>query len=92
MEDYWTPDCYIEVMSENRPAAHTYAHPLEKDTGLSEYVFTEGTSPQWVTIPISNQGFNTILFEYGQGEPYNNKVAIAHKLIKSLDKLDPKLN
>lgn len=91
MEEYWDPDRYIQVMSPDKPAAFDYAHKMENDTGIAEYNFTEGTSPQWVTEPIANEGFNTILFEYGQGESQQHKLDVTTKLIKSIDSLDPSI-
>ncbi len=85
MEPYWDPTRFIEVMSTNSSKANEYAHKLSEDTGIPEFTFTEGTSPKWVTIPISNEGFNTILFETAQDDSNAKKEKTAEKLIKSAD-------
>ncbi|AGN16774.1 MULTISPECIES: hypothetical protein [Methanobrevibacter] len=89
MEYYWDPVKYIQVISTNSPTAVQYGHKMSQDTGIEEYNFTEGTSPQWVTEPIADQGFNTILFETAQSDSQENKTKIAESLIKSIDSFTP---
>ncbi|WP_295722144.1 hypothetical protein [uncultured Methanobrevibacter sp.] len=85
MEAYWDPTEFIEVINTNSSLANEYGHKLSNDTGIKEYTFTEGTSPEWVTIPIANEGFNTIIFETAQADSNSDKMKTAEKLIRSLD-------
>lgn len=88
MEDYWDPDRYVQTFSTDKQASREYITKMASDTGIPEYNFTEGTSPQWVTEPIANQDINTIIFEYAQADNQQNKITIAQKLIKSIDSMD----
>lgn len=85
MEEYWDPTEFIEVMNTNSSIANEYGHKLSNDTGIKEYTFTEGTSPQWVTLPIADEGFSTMVFETAQEDSNAEKMITAEKLIRSLD-------
>ena len=41
----------------------SYIAKLSSDVNLVDYHFTEGTSPEKVTIPIAKKGINTLLME-----------------------------
>jgi hypothetical protein len=57
--------------------------------GIVEFNFTEGTSPEKVTMPIAKKGIPTILIETSITDNLSEKQDTASKLIESLDKLSP---
>ena len=61
---------------------------LSNDVNLVEYEFSEGTSPEKVTIPIANKGVNTFLMEVSITDALTQKHQPAENLVRSLDSLD----
>jgi hypothetical protein len=55
---------------------------------LADYQFTEGTSPEKVTIPIAEKGINTLLVETSITDAMMEKQKTADNLIMSLDELE----
>ena len=61
---------------------------LSNDVNLVDFKFSEGTSPEKVTMPIAEQGINTLLMETSITDSLSQKEQTAKNLIKSLDELN----
>ncbi|MDO5849213.1 MAG: hypothetical protein Q4P18_06740 [Methanobrevibacter sp.] len=73
----------------NNSITNNYADKISKDINVVRFNFTEGTSPEVVTKPISEKGINTLIFETAITNSIHDKEAIAKKLIYSIDSLKP---
>ena len=80
---------FLFSLSNRTPQIDTYIGKLSKDVDLVDFNFTEGTSPEKVTMPIAKKGINTILLETSITNNYSQKLDTANKLIRSLDELKP---
>ena len=80
---------FIFSLSNKSDAINSYISKLSNDVNLVDYEFNEGTSPEKVTIPIANEGINTLLMETSITDPLMEKQKTAENLIESLDELKP---
>ena len=80
---------FIFSLSNKSDAINSYISKLSNDVNLVDYEFNEGTSPEKVTIPIANEGINTLLMETSITDPLMEKQKTAKNLIESLDELKP---
>lgn len=80
---------FLFSLSNRTPAINNYINNISKDVGIVDFNFTEGTSPEKVTMPIANKGIPTILIETSITNSLSEKQETAEKLIVSLDKLNP---
>ena len=80
---------FIFSLSNKSDAINSYISKLSNDVNLVDYEFDEGTSPEKVTIPIANEGINTLLMETSITDPLMEKQKTAENLIESLDELKP---
>ena len=80
---------FIFSLSNQTDKIDSYISKLSDDVGLVNYDFGSGTSPEKVTIPIAEQGINTLLMETSITNPVIEKQKTADKLIRSLDELKP---
>ena len=80
---------FIFSLSNKTDKIDSYISKLSGDVGLVDYQFSEGTSPEKVTIPIAEKGINTLLMETSITDSLVQKQQHADKLIKSLDELEP---
>ena len=80
---------FIFSLSNKSDKIDSYISKLSNDVGLVDYQFSEGTSPEKVTIPIAEKGINTLLMETSITDSLMQKQQTADKLIKSLDELEP---
>ena len=84
---YYDYSNFIFSISNRNDAINSYIDKISNDVGLSDYSFTQGTSPEKVTKPIANKGIDTLLMEIDITSDYSKKQEIAKKLIESLDEL-----
>lgn len=80
---------FLFSLSNRTPAINNYINNISRDVGIVDFNFTEGTSPEKVTMPIANKGIPTILIETSITNSLGEKQETAEKLIESLDKLNP---
>ena len=80
---------FIFSVSNKTDKINEYLEKISRDVNLVNFQFNEGTSPLKVTIPIANQGINTLLMEISTQDSYTQKKKIAENLIASLDQLEP---
>lgn len=73
----------------NNSKSDNYAKELSEDLDVAYYNFTEGTSPSKVTIPISEQDINTLLFETSIENSISEKNKMAQRIIYATDSLNP---
>lgn len=88
IDGYYEYSNFIYSISDNNQS-QGYAEEISQDIGVKNFNFTEGTSPELVTKPIANQGFNTLLFETAITNKMDEKQDIARKLIYAVDGLSP---
>lgn len=87
MESYWEKQRYVGVIDNQSSITMEYAYRISNNLGYPVYTINSGTSPQWVTIPISKNNHNVILFETAQIDSQDNKTQTAIDLIKAIDNL-----
>lgn len=80
---------FLFSLSNRTTQIDAYIEKLSSDVDLVDFNFTEGTSPEKVTMPIANKGIPTILMETSITNDYSQKLDTANKLIYSLDELEP---
>ncbi|MBQ6099931.1 MAG: hypothetical protein IJL02_08775 [Methanobrevibacter sp.] len=80
---------FLFSLSNRTEKIDSYIDKLSKDIGVVDFNFTEGTSPEKVTMPIAEKGITTILLETSITDDYAQKQDAANRLIRSLDKLEP---
>lgn len=80
---------FIFSLSNRTDEIDSYISKISTDVNLADYQFTEGTSPEKVTIPIAKKGLNTLLIEVSITDSYMQKQQTAENLIKSIDQLEP---
>ncbi len=80
---------FLFSLSNRTPQINNYIDNLTSGVGIVDFNFTEGTSPEKVTMPIANKGIPTILIETSITNSLSEKQETANKLIESLDKLNP---
>lgn len=74
----------------NTTEGNEYAQEIAEKIDVAQFNFTEGTSPEKVTIPIAEQGVTTLLFETSTINSYDEKMDVARSLIYALDNLQPR--
>lgn len=79
---------FIFSLSNRTDKIDSYIAKLSSDVNLADYQFTEGTSPEKVTIPIAEKGINTLLVETSITDAMMEKQKTADNLIMSLDELE----
>lgn len=71
----------------NTTEGNNYAQEIGNGINVTQFNFTEGTSPEKVTIPIAQQGLTTLLFETSTINSYEEKIEISKKLIETIENL-----
>lgn len=79
---------FIFSLSNKSDKLDSYINKLSTDVNLVEYEFSEGTSPEKVTIPISKKGIDTLLMETSITDALTQKHQTAENLVRSLDELN----
>ncbi|MCK9152586.1 chitobiase/beta-hexosaminidase C-terminal domain-containing protein [Methanobacterium alcaliphilum] len=70
----------------NNSLTNTFVNEiLSKMPFLVSYIPPNGTSPQYVTVPIANKGINTIIYETFINDSETEKSADANSLLNVLD-------
>ena len=87
MENYWDILRYVGVLDNNSALEMEYAYRISNALDYPIYTINAGTSPEWVTMPISNHNHDVILFETAQDDPQANKTQIAINLVRAIDNL-----
>ena len=87
MEDYWEHQRYIGVLDNESDLTMEYAHRIGNNLSYPVLTVNAGTSPEWVTIPISEKGHITILFETAQADSQSEKAVTAEDLVRTIDRL-----
>lgn len=86
MEGYWEKQRYVGVIDNTSTVTMDYANRISDNVGgYPIYTINAGTSPKWVTVPISKNGHNVILFETAQTDNQTNKTQTAIDLIRTID-------
>ena len=87
MENYWDIQRYVGVLDNKSALEMEYAYRISNAVGYPIYTINAGTSPEWVTIPISHHNHNVILFETAQDDSQANKTQTAINLVRAIDNL-----
>ena len=87
MESYWEKEEYVGVMDNESGLEMEYAYRIANNLSYPVYTINAGSSPQWVTVPISKNSHTVILFETPQKDSFDKKVQIARYLVKTIDNL-----
>ena len=87
MENYWDILRYVGVLDNNSALEMEYAYRISNALDYPIYTINAGTSPEWVTMPISNHNHDVILFETAQDDPQANKTQTAINLVRAIDNL-----
>ena len=87
MEDYWEHQRYVGVLDNESDLTMEYAHRIGNNLSYPVLTVNAGTSPEWVTIPISEKGHITILFETAQTDSQSEKAVTAEDLVRTIDRL-----
>ena len=85
MENYWEYQKYVGVINNESNVSMQYANEIASNLSFPVFPITGGTSPEWVTIPISNNRHEVILFETAQDDSMENKTRIASNLVRTVD-------
>ena len=87
MEDYWEHQRYVGVLDNESDLTMEYAHRIGNNLSYPVLTVNAGTSQEWVTIPISEKGHITILFETAQADSQSEKAVTAEDLVRTIDRL-----
>lgn len=87
MESYWEDQRYVGILDNNSDVEKEYAAEIGNNLSYPVFLINGGTSPEWVTIPISQKNHNTILFETAQIDTQYNKTLTARDLVRTIDRL-----
>ena len=85
MENYWENQKYVGIINNESNVSVQYANEIAGNLSFPVFPITGGTSPEWVTIPISNNRHEVILFETAQEDSMENKTQIASNLVRTVD-------
>lgn len=85
MENYWDEQKYVGVLNNNSSVTREYADAIADNLSFPIFKINAGTSPEWVTEPISEHGHEVILFETAQDDSQQNKTLIARNLVRTID-------
>lgn len=80
---------FLFSLSNRTPQINEYIDKIAGAMGIVDFNFTEGTSPEKVTMPIADEGIPTILVETSITDSLSEKQKAANRLIESLDELSP---
>lgn len=80
---------FLFSLSNRTPQIDSYIGKLVSGVGIVDYNFTEGTSPEKVTMPIANKGIPTILIETSITNDLRQKQETANRLIETLEEMSP---
>ena len=87
MESYWDTQRYVGIIDNKSSVTMEYAEKIGENLSYPVLTVNAGTSPEWVTIPISKNNHNVILFETAQIDNQYNKTLTARDLVRTIDKL-----
>ena len=87
MEDYWEEQRYIGVLDNRSALEMEYAYRMSNYMDYPIFTINAGTSPEWVTMPISKDNHIVILFETAQKDNKTQKMETAGKLVEIIDNL-----
>lgn len=87
MESYWEHQRYVGVLDNKSDLTMEYANRIGNNLSYPVLTVNAGTSPEWVTIPLSEKGHITILFETAQVDSQKDKALTASDLVKTIDRL-----
>lgn len=87
MEDYWEEQRYIGVLDNRSALEMEYAYRMSNYMDYPIFTINAGTSPEWVTMPISKDNHIVILFETAQKDNKTQKMETAGKLVDIIDSL-----
>ena len=87
MEDYWDIQRYVGVIDNQSDLTMEYAYRISNALDYPVETVNAGTSPEWVTIPISKKHDAVILFETAQADSQYNKTLTAKDLVRAIDEL-----
>ena len=87
MEDYWDTQRYVGVIDNRSNLTMEYANKIGDNLSYPVLKVNSGTSPEWVTIPLTEKGHEVILFETAQADSQKNKTLTAIDLVRTIDKL-----
>lgn len=87
MESYWDDQYYVGVIDNKSSTTMEYADAISDNLSYPILTINAGTSPKWVTIPLSKKDYNVILFETAQIDSQLNKTQTARDLVKTIDTL-----
>lgn len=77
---------FVDPISKNR-ITRNYANIITQKMPFLKIYSPKGTSPKYVTKPISRKGIPTLLYETYKLDSYDNKYSDASQLIDVLDRL-----
>jgi hypothetical protein len=91
-EDMWKSSGYkygrfLDPISETGITKYYISKIRQKMPFLQMYSAPGGTSPKYVTKPISKKWISTIVYETYKKDPYSRKLSDANQFIAALDKL-----
>ena len=78
---------FLDIISENTATINYTDQIIARMNFLKIYRPPKPTSPQYVTIPIASQGYNTVIYETYFYDTYSRKLSDAGLLVKALDSL-----
>lgn len=80
---------FLFSLSNRTTKINGYIDEIASGVGIVDFNFTEGTSPEKVTMPIADKGIPTILVETSITDSLSEKQDTSNKLISTLDKISP---
>ena len=87
MEEYWDTQRYVGVIDNKSNVTMEYAGKIGENLSYPVLKVNSGTSPEWVTIPLSEKNYNVILFETAQIDSQDNKTQTARDMVRTIDEL-----
>lgn len=87
MESYWDEQKYVGIINNKSNVEMDYANRISDNLSYPTLTINAGTSPKWVTIPISKNNHNVILFETPQKDSQYKKEQTAINLVRTIDTL-----
>lgn len=87
MESYWEYLRYVGILDNRSSIEKEYAKEIGDNLSYPIMIINAGTSPEWVTEPISNKNHTVLLFETAQNDTQYNKTLTARDLVRTIDRL-----
>lgn len=87
MEKYWDEQRYVGVLNNDSDIEKEYASKISNALDYPIFVINAGTSPKWVTVPLSKTNHTVILFETAQKDNQTQKMQTARDLVRVIDSL-----